>query len=184
MADTVLGGVLEFFGRLGIFDVVLPFLLTFTIVYALLQRTKLLGEDKKNLDAMSAAAVAFITVASSKVVAAILQVSSQLIVLLLLGVFFLLLVSSFYAPEALLKKEKEGGLPDWTKKTFVWLMLIAILAIFAQSIKTASGQSWLEFALSYLARYWDSAVVASIVLIIGLYYFIKYLTEEKKEGSS
>jgi lysylphosphatidylglycerol synthetase-like protein (DUF2156 family) len=182
MAETVLGGVLEFFGRLGIFDVVLPFLLTFTIVYALLQRTKLLGEDKKNLDAMSAVAVAFITVASSKVVAAILQVSSQLIVLLLLGVFFLLLVSSFYKQGELFDEKK--GIPSWTKTTFVWLMLIAILAIFAQAVKTASGQSWLEFALQYLARYWDSAVVASIILIIGLYFFIKYLTEEQKAGGS
>ena len=32
--------ILEFFTRIGVFDVVLPFLLVFTIVFALLERTK------------------------------------------------------------------------------------------------------------------------------------------------
>ena len=43
----------EFFRRLelwGLTDVMLPFLLVFTILYAVLQKTKLLGEHKNNLN--------------------------------------------------------------------------------------------------------------------------------------
>jgi len=41
------------FGRLadwGLFDVILPFILIFTIVYAVLQKTKMLGEKSKNFN--------------------------------------------------------------------------------------------------------------------------------------
>ena len=56
MATTVLGGVLDFFKELGIYDVVLPFILVFTIMFAILERTKIFGTEgekkftKKNLN--------------------------------------------------------------------------------------------------------------------------------------
>ena len=46
MAETVLGGVIGFFQRIGIYDVVLPFLLTFTIVFAILEKTRVFGVEK------------------------------------------------------------------------------------------------------------------------------------------
>ena len=52
---------LSFFETIGIFDVVLPFLLVFTIVFAILEKTKVFGTDdiggvkysKKNLNAIT-----------------------------------------------------------------------------------------------------------------------------------
>ena len=102
MATTVLGGVLDFFKQLGIYDVVLPFILVFTIMFAILERTMIFGTEgekkhtKKNLNAMVSFVVAFLVVASSKLVEAITKVSSEIIVLLLLVVFFLMLVGRFY----------------------------------------------------------------------------------------
>ena len=64
MAPTVLGNVVAFFDRLGVYDVVLPFLLVFTVVYGILERSKVFGTQggndgeegstKKNLNAMVA----------------------------------------------------------------------------------------------------------------------------------
>ena len=56
--ESVFRGVMTFFDKLGIYDVVLPFLLTFTIVFAILEKTKVLGTEsiegksysKKNLN--------------------------------------------------------------------------------------------------------------------------------------
>src|SRR3989338_6986549 len=53
--------VIEFFDTIGLFDVVLPFLLVFTIVFAILEKTKVLGTEeidgkkytKKNLNAIA-----------------------------------------------------------------------------------------------------------------------------------
>ncbi len=36
--------------ELGVFDIILPFILIFTIVYAVLQKTKILGEKSKNFN--------------------------------------------------------------------------------------------------------------------------------------
>ena len=78
----------------------LPFLLVFFIIFALLEKTKILGTEeiegttytRKNLNAMIAFVVSFLVVASSKLVEIIADVSSQMVVLLLASVFFLLLV--------------------------------------------------------------------------------------------
>ena len=45
MAQTVLGGTIDFLGRLGVYDVLLPFLLVFTLVFAFLEKTKVLGVE-------------------------------------------------------------------------------------------------------------------------------------------
>jgi len=39
-------GVVDFFGEIGLFDVVLPFLLVFTVVFAILEKTKVFGIEE------------------------------------------------------------------------------------------------------------------------------------------
>ncbi len=46
----------------GIFDVLIPFLLIFTVIFAILQRIKLFGEDKKNINIVVALIMAILTV--------------------------------------------------------------------------------------------------------------------------
>jgi hypothetical protein len=43
---SVFEGVLVFFQDIGMYTVVLPFLLVFTLVYALLDKTRVLGIEK------------------------------------------------------------------------------------------------------------------------------------------
>ena len=92
--------IIEFFDEIGFCDVVLPFLLAFTIVFAIFEKTRVLGTEdgkpKKNLNAIAAFAIAFRVVASSRLVEILTEVSSNMVVLLFLSVLFLLLVGSFY----------------------------------------------------------------------------------------
>ena len=44
--QSVFRGIIEFFEKIGIYDVVLPFLLVFTIVFAILEKTKVFGTLK------------------------------------------------------------------------------------------------------------------------------------------
>lgn len=48
--------------RWGVVDALLPFLLIFVIVYAILQKTRILGEGKKNLNVIVAIVVALFVV--------------------------------------------------------------------------------------------------------------------------
>ena len=46
----------------GLTDVMLPFLLIFTLVFAIMQKTKILGEDKKNFNVIIALVMALLVV--------------------------------------------------------------------------------------------------------------------------
>jgi hypothetical protein len=45
--------------NMGVFDIILPLIMIFTIVYAVLERTKIFGPDKKSINAVIAIAVSF-----------------------------------------------------------------------------------------------------------------------------
>jgi hypothetical protein len=189
MAETVLGNVISFFERIGIYDVVLPFLLTFTIVFAIFEKSKILGTEKiedkeypkKNLNAMAAFVIAFMVVASGKLVETITRVSSNVVVLVLLGVFYLLLVGTFWKPG---EKEPWAALEDRWKTTFMIIMFLGIVLIFMDAIRDESGRSWLDVLLGYLGQFWTSTAVASIILIIFLIVFVWAMVREPKSEES
>ena len=76
-----LGKAVEFLRDFGLFDVILPFLLVFTITFAVLEKTKILGTIKihgtdeympnKNLNSMVSFVVALLVVATANIVRAI-----------------------------------------------------------------------------------------------------------------
>jgi hypothetical protein len=180
-----LSNAISFFQRIGIYDVVLPFLLTFTITFAIFEKSKILGTEvieekvytKKNLNAMAAFVIAFMVIASGKLVETITRVSANVVVLILLGIFFLLLLGTFYAP-----KEKEPiALEKGWKTTFTVIMFIGVVVVFLDAIRTEVGQSWLDVLLGYLGQFWTSTAVASIILIIFLIVFVVVMVREPKE---
>jgi len=185
MAQTVLGGVVDFFRQLGVYDVILPFILVFTIMFAILERTKIFGTEgpkekeltKKNLNAMVSFVIAFLVVASSKLVATITKVSSEIVVLLLVIVFFLMMVGSFRTHEEIKKGEL---LPEaaW-RYAFMTFIAIAITFIFLDAIETEGGRTWLEVFWSWLSQFYTNSAVAAIVLIIVVIIFMVWITRGK-----
>ena len=89
--ETVFGGVIEFLDRLGVYDIILPFLLIFTITFAILDRTRVFGEDeiqgvkypKKSLNAIVAFVMAFLVVASARLVSIINETVAQVSLLIM-----------------------------------------------------------------------------------------------------
>ena len=70
-----LEGSLEFLEAFGFFNVVLPFLLVFTLIFAILEKTRILGTEdgksRKNLNAMLSFVFALFVVATKEIVLAI-----------------------------------------------------------------------------------------------------------------
>jgi len=181
--ESAFRGVIDFFGRLGIYDVVLPFLLVFTVVFAILEKTKLFGTEhvggrdftRKNLNAIVAFVIGFLVVASTKVVAIINEALANFILLLLLGICFLLLFGTFYGQGE--DPFKDLGKARWYIGA---IMGIAIVLIFLNAVKTSSGKSWLSVILDNLKFNFSSAAVASIVLLIVIVGFIFFIVQEPK----
>lgn len=189
MTQTVLGNVLEFFKQLGVYDVLLPFILVFTIMFAILERTKLFGTEgkdkvtKKNLNAMVAFVTAFLVVASSKLVETITLISSEIIVLLMLIVFFLMMLGMFYKNEDI---EKKGvTLEGNALIAFGVLIFVSISFIFLDAVKVEGGQTWLEVFWFWLSGFYTNTSVAAIVLIVLVIVFIVWMTwTPAKAGAS
>ncbi|MBS3057685.1 MAG: hypothetical protein J4415_03605, partial [Candidatus Diapherotrites archaeon] len=83
---------LGFLDNIGVYDVVLPFILVFVIVFAILEKTRVFGVytypdgkeyPKKNLDSMVAFCIAFFVIASSQLVEAITKISANMVIILM-----------------------------------------------------------------------------------------------------
>ncbi len=168
----------------------LPFLLVFTIVYAILEKTRVFGVDelngkkfpKKNLNAMAAFVMAFFVVASSQLVAVVTEVSANMVILLLVGIFFTILVGALY-------KEKDEGfeLEDGWKVTLSVISFIGVLLIFLNAIKNSAGESWWQLFLNWMTANWNAEVLGSILLVgiaVGLIWFVTRTPTEKKSKKS
>ncbi len=184
-----LRGVINFFQDVGIYDVVLPFLLVFTIVFAILEKTKALGVDtidgktytKKNLNSMIAFVIAFFVVASVRLVAIISETMSNIVLLILLAVSFLMLVGVFLGSEEFSLKDRTlyGG---WLI-FFMVFMTLAIFLIFLHAIRTEEGVTWLDVIWAWLVQNANSQILGSIVLIGIIIGFMFFVTRESKKAT-
>ncbi len=168
---------LVFLNDLGLYDVVLPFLLVFTVVFAILEKTKIfgIGQDidgnnttKKNLNAMFAFVIAFLVIASTRLVAVINESMANIVLLLLLAVSFLLLVGAFFGD-----REFELQKEDPWMKFFVFFMFIGIVLIFLNSL------DWLNALWDWLNRI-DREWASSLVFLIITGIFVALIVRDPK----
>ena len=158
---SVFGESINFLVKLGVYDIVLPFLLVFVLIFALLEKTKALGIDvykdskgdkqeitKKNLNAMIAFVTGFFVVASAQLVAIINKSISQIFVLLLLVICFLMVAGAFHEQKStgffLNKKDH-----PFYYSAFMVITFVSIIAIFLN----ATG--WLADIYNFLKDNWN-----------------------------
>ncbi len=174
-------GVLDFFVRLGIYDVILPFLLVFTIMFAVLEKSKVFGTEeidgkqitKKNLNAMVAFVIAFFVIASSKLVMIINEAMANIVILVLVSLSFLLLIGTFY------KESEDVYLDGGWRKFFMTIMFIGVVLIFAHAIPY-NGEPFLEFLWSYIISNYSSTAMSSIIMVVVLIGLMYFITKDNK----
>jgi hypothetical protein len=176
--QTVFEGVISFMRDLGFFKVIIPFLVSFTLVYAIFDKTAVLGlekngEPKRSLNAMIAFSVALFVVGTEIVVGIINEALANIVVVLLLVTFFLLTISVFMT---------EGGTYDLTQHkglffTFVTFILIAFIAIFL------AAMGWLNPMLTWIQTNWRQDWVATLIFLIGIAGFIWFIGSDSKVES-
>ena len=181
--ESAFRGMIGFMNKIGVYDVILPFLLVFTIIFAILEKTKIFGLDKidgkeltkKNINAMVAFVIAFLVIASTQLVAVINEVMANVVLLVILGVCFLLLVGVFFGDKEFTLKE----FPTWSKLLMV-IMFVGIVVIFLNAL------GWMK-QIFFLFENWNADWAASIIflaIILGFMWFITSSPEQKKEAKS
>jgi hypothetical protein len=187
MAESTFRGIIDFFVRLGVYDVVLPFLLVFTIMFAILEKTKVLGTEvinvdgesvtttKKNLNSMVSFCIAFFVILSRELVSVINEALANIVVLLLVSISFLLLVGSFM---------KQGDEPTYLespwKQIFMVVMFIGVFLIFLHAIPTDDGSNWLEEGWDIIEDNWDTDWGGALIFILGVAVFMWWIVRPPK----
>ncbi len=180
--ESAFRGVVGLLAKIGVYDIILPFLLVFTIVFAILEKTKILGVEKidgntipkKNLNSMTAIIIAFLVIASTKLVAVINEVMANVVLLVILSVCFLMLVGSFFG-------DKEFSLSDYKGwvQFFMIFMFIGIVTIFLNAL------GWLKYIAGVFV-YWEAEWAATLIFVAIIIGFIIFITRDgspKKEKS-
>jgi len=113
MVMNLMAGV-EILRGMGFFDFFLPFLLFFAIIYAALDKTKVFGEDKKDINAIVALVIALIASTTGWVIKGVTGFLPWVGFIALIIVAFLMLAAMVYGGnvEELIKSPvvKYGGL--------------------------------------------------------------------------
>ncbi|MFH1133358.1 MAG: hypothetical protein V1735_02630 [Nanoarchaeota archaeon] len=173
--ESTFRGIITFFDKIGIYDVVLPFLLVFTITFAIFEKTKVLGTEeidgkrytKKNLNAMTAFVIAFLVVASTKIVSIINKSLANIALILIIIVSFMLLVGMFF------KESEDVFLGGKWRTFFMVVLLIGVVLVFL------GAGGWIEPWWEWLVKHWDTNWVGSIILIVLIIVMMLFITKDR-----
>ncbi len=168
----------SYFQTYGIMDFLLPFLLVFTIVFAVLQKTEILGKEKKNFNVVIALVLALIFIVPHMTgtypggydpVEVINEALPSISLVAVAAIMLLLLMGIF------------GG--DFAKAAIPFIAIAAI--IFVVYIFGATSALNLWSGPSDIFSWWSSDLteLLIIILIFGLIvYFITKDPSEKTPG--
>lgn len=151
---------------------ILPFLLVFVLVFAILQKTKILGEGKTQIDALIALAIGLISIAVPTTREFIVNMMPWLAFALVVLLVFLL-VYGFVAVDS---KSKEGlEVPKWVKGTVLWLgiIMVVVLAIYITGF-WPTVKSWFS----------GEDVLSSVLLIIVIAVVVGMVAKPASSGGS
>lgn len=182
-----LQNAVTFFKDFGLFDVVLPFLLVFSIMFAILEKTRILGTEKikgeevtkRSLNTMVAFVIAMIVVATNKIVTAINETLPNVVFIIIAFVAFLLMIGVFFnTGEFNFAKSNPKAMIGFTIVSLILLVLIVL-----NSLKLDSGQSWLDWTTEYVVNNFSGPVVMSLVFLLVALFAVGFITKStsKKE---
>lgn len=130
------------FDQIGGFDLLLPFILVFTLVFAVLQKIKLFGE-RKNINMIVSLVVAIFFLNNTYLIFVLQKFLPNVSIVLIVFLMFLLLVGVF------------GGETDFKEGMLGWAFIVSLVAIgfalFSDMFSPVSGSGggisawWYEF---------------------------------------
>ncbi len=164
----------------GLTDVMLPFLLIFTIVFAILQKTKLLGDDKKNFNVVIALVMALTVVIPHTTGRYPLNYDPVTIIngflpgisLVIVAVVMLFVLIGLWGGEA----KWVGGSPS---AMIAILAAVAVIWIFGASAGWWDGWNWFT---DFFGE--DAVSLIIIILVFGIIIWFITKSDKRSEGES
>jgi hypothetical protein len=175
MGNTLVDG-LRSLEDIGLTDVLLPFLLIFTIIFAILQKTNILGKEKKNWNIIIALVIALSVViphvtnsypADGDVVDIINKSLPNVSLVIVAIVMFLILIGLL------------GGEAKWLGGSISgWIAILSAVLVFFIFGRAAG---WFETLPDWLRWLDDSETQALVIVILIFGIIIWFITKEEKK---
>lgn len=167
-----LESAMQFLRDFGFFNVVLPFLLIFAIVFAVLEKTRIFGTEtvkgekvpRRNIDAMVAFVIAFFFVAATNLVEVIQIFLPQITFILIVIICLMLLIGAFSV-------EGELKIGRGLKIFLIIIVLIVILFL----LLNVFGLLGPFFEL--IKELWGGPVLSTIIFLIIIAIVIWVVTK-------
>ncbi len=143
---TIAKEVFVLLNEIGLLDVILPFILVYSVVWSVLQRTKVLGEHSQQYNSVVAFVLGFFVVAALQIVD-ILQSIVQWSALAVIAIVFVAVFGKFF-----------GGMKDPSKENYpkyIGLLVMGLIALYALGLA-----DWIS--ISFVENY-----LLPIILVIG-----------------
>jgi len=175
---TYLVDALYNIGNLGVMDVLVPFILVFTIVFAVLQKTQILGEGKKNFNVIIALVMGLAVVMphvmgyypAERDIVNIINSALPNIGVVAVAVVMLLLIIGVFG----------GNVKIADSPLASWAVLFAIVVV----IVTFGGAAgWFGSMPNWLGFLNDPDTQALVIVILVFAIIIWFVTKEPKETS-
>ncbi len=169
-------GFFEKLEQMGVVDVVLPFLLVFTLIFAVLEKTKVLGADKKNLNVIVSLvlglSVIFPHVIGSDILGydpvEVINSALPSVSVLVVAIMMLLILIGVFAHD---KVMLGLTMPGWIG----FFSIGAIIFIFG-----ASAGWWENGFSSAMVEFFGEDAVAIVVMLLVFGIIIAFITNEGK----
>jgi hypothetical protein len=164
---------------IGVMDIILPFLLVFTIVYAVLYRTQILGEPKKPFNKVVALVIALAVIFPHIVpeigapdVVPIINNALPQVSIIAVAVVMALILIGVWGIDVNIAGKPFGG----------WVVLLSMVAVVIIFLASAGWMPFIpEWLYSWLGS--DTDEVLSLVIIVLVFgIIISFITAEEKEA--
>ncbi len=159
---------IDYLVDLGVYDVILPFLLIFSIIFAILEKTLILGKDKTNINIIVSTVIGLLLIVQKGIVETLqvfLPRVSLIIVVLLMGLLVISMVAG----------KEFKGLKGSVLGIAIFLILIAIVVAL---VAPTSGES---LGISLTQQDKEVLIGIGIPLLI-LFLVISAVTAKPKEN--
>jgi hypothetical protein len=177
-SNGVFGDFFRALDNAGLTDVLLPFLLVFTIVFAVLEKVKILGEGKKNFNVIVALVLAFATIIPHVTNSSVLGFDPVDIIngalpsvsILVVAIMMLMILIGIFAHDRIFL-----GLtaPGW----IAFFSVVAIIFIFGSSAGWWGGD-----VSGALEEFFGEDAMTIVIMILVFGVIISFITSDGKDS--
>lgn len=162
--------VIRSWQEIGVYDVILPFLLVFTLAFAILEKSKIFGSEKRNINLIVGLILGLLFLQNNYLVYMVQRFLPNVSMMLIVFLMFLLILALFGGENA-----------AWSGGALTLGFIVSVVTIIL-SLST----DWLPFGEWGLLDYYNSLDPGTrgfIWLIILILVVVGFVTHEKKGGN-